>query len=611
MNKRNTVTADQGRVTISTILKKVPGTVLALMVLGGCMNPLAERPSTGGGFTDAVPDGYGRVTVTLAGTGARTLYPAEGDFGDIILSFQGPAGASHEPVTGGSATVDLALGAWTITATAYTKAESSVAAAWGREATTIGVGDNDPVHITLAPYTGLDAVKGTLRYDIGIGGDGGAIAGLNSATITVTKTNADDTDGEPAASDLHWSPVTGRYADTISLDAGNYLVQVKLTRGYLSATRGWVAHLYPGLETLAACDFGELDLKPALLGTVSLGGSAVYGEELTATSTLEGIGDLSYVWKRGDTAGDADTVIEGASSIAYTLTADDVGKYIAVEVSLAGYDGNKRAVTAAAVAKRLLTATAQATDRVYNGTKAVTVTITAGNVVDGDAVSITGTGAADSADVGNRTVSISGIALTGAAAGNYTAPAPASITGVTVAISKATPVYTTPTPTAFVGQTLADVTLSEGFDWDTVENPTTTPVGGVGSNTFKAKYTPEDTGNYLVAEDIPVNITVTAKTLTITVSLNLSHEVTLDGVPSSGIMLSRGGGGTATISAVGYTNVKWYVDGVAASGAVLSDGGNSITLSAANYDVRNHQFTFRGVQGGVTYSKEIGFKVSK
>ncbi|WP_198429952.1 hypothetical protein, partial [Treponema primitia] len=74
------------------------------------MNPLAERPSTEGGVTDAVPDGYGRVTVTLAGTGARTLYPAEMEFGDIILSFQGPVGASHEPVTGGSATVDLPWG---------------------------------------------------------------------------------------------------------------------------------------------------------------------------------------------------------------------------------------------------------------------------------------------------------------------------------------------------------------------------------------------------------------------------------------------------------------------------------------------------------------------
>ncbi|WP_157784258.1 hypothetical protein [Treponema primitia] len=43
----------------------------------------------------------------------------------------------------------------------------------------------------------------------------------------------------------------------------------------------------------------------------------------------------------------------------------------------------------------------------------------------------------------------------------------------------------------------------------------------------------------------------------------------------------------------------------------VESGGNSITLNAGAYDVRNHQFTFRGVQGGVTYSKEIGFKVSK
>ncbi|WP_010261186.1 formylglycine-generating enzyme family protein, partial [Treponema primitia] len=72
-------------------------------------------------------------------------------------------------------------------------------------------------------------------------------------------------------------------------------------------------------------------------------GEAVYGKTLTATPDLEpGTGALSYVWKRGTTEEDAGTVIEGASGSAYTLTAADVGKYIAVEVSREGYDGNVR-----------------------------------------------------------------------------------------------------------------------------------------------------------------------------------------------------------------------------------------------------------------------------
>ncbi|WP_010263872.1 hypothetical protein, partial [Treponema primitia] len=97
--------------------------------------------------------------------------------------------------------------AWTITATAYTKAPPTVAAAWGSAETTIKPEGNSTVPITLAPYTGKDAAPGKLRYAIGIGGDGGAIdrTGLSSAKITVTKINADGTDGEPAATNLSWS----------------------------------------------------------------------------------------------------------------------------------------------------------------------------------------------------------------------------------------------------------------------------------------------------------------------------------------------------------------------------------------------------------------------
>ncbi|WP_010261067.1 hypothetical protein, partial [Treponema primitia] len=88
--------------------------------------------------------------------------------------------------------------------------------------------------------------------------------------ITVTQTNEDGTDGEPTIQDLSWDGAANKYTKTVELDGGYYLVQVKLTRGDLSVTRTWVAHLYPGLETLAAYDFGESDLKPALMGTVSL-----------------------------------------------------------------------------------------------------------------------------------------------------------------------------------------------------------------------------------------------------------------------------------------------------------------------------------------------------
>ena len=99
-------------------------------------------------------------------------------------------------------------------------------------------------------------------------------------------------------------------------------------------------------------------------------------------------------------------------------------------------------------------------------------------------------------NVGKATVNITGI-------GNYRG----SITG-TFQIEKANPAYSTPTGlTATYGQTLADVALPEGFSWQ--DDPTTT-VGAIGTHSFKATYTPNDTANYNVVRDIDVAVAVSA-----------------------------------------------------------------------------------------------------
>ena len=73
-------------------------------------------------------------------------------------------------------------------------------------------------------------------------------------------------------------------------------------------------------------------------------------------------------------------------------------------------------------------------------------------------------------------------------------------------IAKADPSYTVPTDlSATYGDTLADVTLPEGFAW---ADDTATSVGAVGANTFKAIFTPTDTANYNTVSDIDVTVTV-------------------------------------------------------------------------------------------------------
>ena len=71
-------------------------------------------------------------------------------------------------------------------------------------------------------------------------------------------------------------------------------------------------------------------------------------------------------------------------------------------------------------------------------------------------------------------------------------------------ITQATPDYTVPTGlTSVKGKVLADVALPAGFTWNT---PTT--VLTVGTNTYKATFTPVDTTNYKTITDIDIEVNV-------------------------------------------------------------------------------------------------------
>ena len=72
-------------------------------------------------------------------------------------------------------------------------------------------------------------------------------------------------------------------------------------------------------------------------------------------------------------------------------------------------------------------------------------------------------------------------------------------------IEKAKPKYEAPTELdAVYGQTLKDVTLTEGFTWE----DSSLSVGNAGTNTFKAVYTPIDTDNY---QTVDIDLTITVK----------------------------------------------------------------------------------------------------
>ena len=129
-------------------------------------------------------------------------------------------------------------------------------------------------------------------------------------------------------------------------------------------------------------------------------------------------------------------------------------------------------------------------DKTWTGS-AIQTPISGGGMVEGTDYDVE---YANNVDPGTAMVVISG-------KGNYTG----SLT-YAFHIDKATPYYKTPDAvSANYGQTLADVSLPEGFSW---QDGAATSVGSAGSREVLAVYTPEDTDHYKVVYDIAVTLAV-------------------------------------------------------------------------------------------------------
>ena len=133
-------------------------------------------------------------------------------------------------------------------------------------------------------------------------------------------------------------------------------------------------------------------------------------------------------------------------------------------------------------------------------------------------------------------------------------------------ITQATPNYTVPTGlTSVKGKILADVVLPTGFTWNAPATVLT-----VGTNTYKATYTPVDTTNYKTITDIDIEVDVK----------NTFNVIT--SVP--------GGNGTITPSKIGVIegskvkitftpNTGYMVDKVLVNGIEKTTTGNEIEIT--------------------------------
>jgi hypothetical protein len=118
------------------------------------------------------------------------------------------------------------------------------------------------------------------------------------------------------------SGATGSSYTLVSTDQGAY-IKVRVTR---SGYTGSVESSQTGPVTGSS--------SSTLTGSVSISGTAQVGQTLTASSSLNGSGTISYQWLRGG------STISGATGSSYTLVSTDQGSYIKVRVTRSGYTGS-------------------------------------------------------------------------------------------------------------------------------------------------------------------------------------------------------------------------------------------------------------------------------
>jgi hypothetical protein len=123
--------------------------------------------------------------------------------------------------------------------------------------------------------------------------------------------------------------------------------------------------------------------KAILGGTVTIGGVATFGQTLTATTELVSTppvahGTISYQWKREGSD------INGATSSAYTLAAEDVGKRISVSVTAASCSGSVVSTATETVSKAAQSAPAAPTTASVTSTSVTLNTIEGAEYRNGD-----------------------------------------------------------------------------------------------------------------------------------------------------------------------------------------------------------------------------------
>ena len=208
---------------------------------------------------------------------------------------------------------------------------------------------------------------------------------------------------------------------------------------FMAPTNDSISNMGSGASSLtvtgAVTYSSDLPFGAPTIASATIAGTPTYGQVLTA-SAVDVAGSptsTTYQWKRGG------VTIAGATSSTYPLVAADVTSAISVAITVASSAGSSTATSAATspVAKQTLTITGlSGINKEFDGSDLATAggTPVLVGAVGSDDVLLLGTPIFrfDAPSVGvTKTVSTSGLSLTGATAASYTLTAPTLVANVT------------------------------------------------------------------------------------------------------------------------------------------------------------------------------------
>ncbi len=346
--------------------------------------------------------------------------------------------------------------------------------------------------------------------------------------------------------------------------AGNY------TLSNASSVSGAVGTILSKSLTVTATGVNKV-YDGTTAATVNLSDNRVAGDNITDNYTSASFSDKNV--GNGKTVSVSGISISGPDAGNYTLS-------------------NTTATTTANITAASLTVTATGVNKVYDGTTAATVTLS-DNRAAGDNITDNYTSASFSdKNVGNgKTVSVSGISISGPDAGNYTlnnttATTTANITAVTLTVTA------TGVNKVYDGTTAATVTLSDNraagdnitdnytsasFSDKNVGNGKTVSVSGI-------SISGPDAGNYTLSNTTATTTAnITAASLTVTAT---GVNKVYDGTTAATVTLSdnRAAGDNITDN---YTSAS-FSDKNVGNGKTVSVSGISISgPDAGNYTLSN------------------------